>query len=161
MLPGAAGYWDKTWHWVRTGEDVAEYRWADWLPAHLLLLVVVPALAYPSLGLVPFAAGLQQVDLMNFYVGQLARVSDRPALAVLLGWHPWSVLRGLAYTVLVFEAASWALARVTGRPLSTPRRRAARWALGLGLAVADALAKYSLAPVVRDQLFANLDPDAL
>jgi hypothetical protein len=160
ILPGAADYWDQTRHWVQTGED-PEYQWANWLPAHLTLFVAAIGCGVATLGLVAFARGVEQVDLMNFYVGRMAAQSDSPIVAILCGWHPWSILRGLAYTVLVFEAASWALSRVTGRPLSTPRRRAARWALGVGLAVADGLAKLFLAPVIREQLFGNLDPYAV
>lgn len=159
VLPGAAAYWERTWLWVSTGEDV-EYRWSVWAPVHALMLAGVPASAYPSFGVVPFAYGFEQVDLMNYYVGRLAAVSESPAVAVLFGWHPWSVLRGLAYTVLVFEAASWSLERLTGRPLSTRRRRIARWSAGVGLAVADAVVKLALSPFIREQLFANLGPGA-
>jgi hypothetical protein len=157
ILPGAAAYWDRTWLWVSTGAD-HEYRWTGWAPAHALQLVVVPALGYASLGVVPFAAGLEQVDLMNYYVGRLAAASESPARAVALGWHPWSVLRGLAFTVLVFELASWSLQRLSGVTLSTRRRRLARVAAGVALAALDAAVKFALAPVVREQLFANLRP---
>lgn len=160
VLPGAGDYWDQTRHWVQTGDD-PEYEWSTWLPRHLLLFPAAVACGLISLGLVAFARGVEQVDLMNFYVGRMAAQSDSPAVAILCGWHPWSILRGLAYTVLVFETASWALSRITGRPLSTPRRRATRWVLAVALAVADCLAKLYLAPVIRDQLFANLHPDAV
>jgi hypothetical protein len=160
ILPGAAAYWDRTWLWVATGED-AEYRWATWGPAHALLLIGVPVSAYTSFGVIPFAHGVEQVDLMNYYVGRLAALSESPARAVVFGWHPWSVLRGLAYTVLVFEVASWSLERLSGRVLSTRRRRLGRWAAGLGLAGADAVAKLALAPLVREQLCSNLGPGAV
>jgi hypothetical protein len=160
VLPGADDYWDQTRHWVQTGDD-PEYEWSTWLPRHLILFPAAVACGLITLGVVAFARGVEQIDLMNFYVGRMAAQSDSPAIAILCGWHPWSILRGLAYTVLVFETASWALSRLTGRPLSTPRRRAARWALALALAVADCLAKLYLAPLIRDQLFANLHPDAV
>jgi hypothetical protein len=160
ILPGAAAYWERTWLWVSTGED-AEYRWATWGPAHALLLVGVPVSAYTSFGVIPLAHGFEQVDLMNYYVGRLAALSESPARAVVFGWHPWSVLRGLAYTVLVFEVASWSLERLSGRVLSTRRRRVSRWVAGIGLAVADAAAKLALAPLVREQLSANLGPGAV
>lgn len=160
ILPGSTEYWEQTRHWIITGED-AEYEWGTWLPRHILLFAASVACGLLTLGLVAFARGVEQVDLMNFYVGQLAARSDSPALAILCGWHPWSILRGLAYTVLIFESASLALSWVTGRPLSNSKRRALRWALGTGLAVADALAKLYLAPFIRDQLFANLRPDSL
>jgi len=160
VLPGASDYWDQTRHWVWTGDD-PEYQWGTWLPRHLLLFAAAVGCGWATLGLIAFVRGVEQVDLMNFYVGRLAAQSDSPVLAVLCGWHPWSVLRGLAYTVIVFEAASWALSRLTGQPLSSPRRRALRWAFGIGLAVADGLAKLYLAPQIREQLFTNLYPDAV
>jgi len=160
ILPGAGDYWEQTRHWVQTGDD-PEYEWSTWLPRHLILFPTAVGCGLMTLGLVAFARGVEQVDLMNFYVGRMAAQSDSPTIAILCGWHPWSILRGLAYTVLVFETASWALSRITGRPLSTPRRRATRWALAVGLAVADCLAKLYFAPVIRDQLFANLHPDAV
>jgi hypothetical protein len=155
VLPGSEAYWGRTWQWVSTGVD-EEYRWAEWLPAHALLLVGVPIGAYTSFGAIPFAYGLEQVDLMNYYVGRLVAVSDSPVVAVAFGWHPWSIIRGLAYTVLVFEVASWSLGRLSGRSLSTYRRRVSRWVVGIGLAVLDGAVKFALAPVVREQLFANL-----
>jgi hypothetical protein len=155
ILPGSDPYWQRTWQWVLTGED-REYRWAHWLPAHALLLLVVPLGAYTSFGAVPLASGIEQVDLMNYYVGRLVAMSESPTVAVLLGWHPWSVLRGLAYTVLVFEIASLSLQGLTGRVLSTRRRRTGRWVRGLVLVLLDGAVKLSLAPIIRDQLFANL-----
>jgi hypothetical protein len=155
VLPGCESYWLRTWQWVVTGED-QEYRWVNWLPAHALLLAVVPLGAYTSFGAVPFANGIEQVDLMNYYVGRLIGMSESPTLAVLLGWHPWSVLRGLAYMVLVFEIASLSLERLTGRAFSTRRRRVRRWICGLALVLLDGAVKLSLAPIIRDQLFANL-----
>jgi hypothetical protein len=160
ILPGAADYWDQTRHWLQTGDD-PEYQWGTWLPRHLVLFAAAIVCGVVTLGLVLFARGVEQLDLMNFYVGRMAAQSDSPLVAILCGWHPWSILRGLAYTVLVFEVASWTLSKLTGRTLSTPRRRAARWALGIGLAVADGLAKLYLAPVIRDQLIGNLHPDAV
>jgi hypothetical protein len=157
ILKGSEEYWQRTWHWVSTGDD-PEYQWRTWVPAHLRLLVGVPLSAYSSLGVIPFGRGIQEIDYMNFYVGQLIRVSDRPTIAILCGWHPWSVIRGLAYTFLVYEMCSWSLARLTGQTLSPPSRRRYRWACGLGLVALDALVKLLFAPTIRDALFANLLP---
>jgi hypothetical protein len=160
ILPGSEAYWQRTWSWIATGED-QEYRWSEWLPAHALLLVVVPLGAYTSFGAIPFASGIEQVDLMNFYVGRLAAMSESPTLAVVLGWHPWSVVRGVAYTVLVFEVASWSLERLSGCPLSTRKRRTQRWMCGISLVLLDGVVKLTLSPVIRDCLFANLRPGVL
>lgn len=156
-LRGSADYWEQTWRWVRTGEDV-EYRSGVWLPTHLMLLIAVPLTGYTSFGALPLARGVQELDLMNFYVGQLLRVSESSTMAVLLGWHPWSFVRGLAYTFLIFEATSWSLERMTGRRLTTARRRRVRLACGVALAALDAVAKVLLAPVIQQALNANLSP---
>lgn len=156
-LRGSSQYWEQTWRWVRLGEDV-EYQSGVWLPMHFALLLAVPLTAYTSFGALPLARGVQELDLMNFYVGQLIRVSERPDVAVLLGWHPWSFVRGLAYTFLIFEATSWSLERLTGQRLTTARRRRVRLACGVALAVLDAVTKVVLAPVIQKALNANLMP---
>jgi hypothetical protein len=158
-LAGSEPYWEQTLHWVRTGDD-PEYQWRVWLPRHLLLFGSMLVVGGLTLGIVPFARGVEQLDLMNFYVGRMVVQSDSPATALLFGWHPWSLLRGTAYTVLVFAASSWVLERITGRRISTPARHRWRFALGTGLAIADGLAKLWLAPIVRDQLAGTVGPDA-
>ena len=159
ILPGSAEYWERTRHWIQTGDD-PEYRIAEWFPHHIGLFLAATLVGGLSLGLVPFALGVEQVDLMNFYVGRLIAESESPTIAVLFGWHPWSILRGLACTVLIFETASQSLEWLSVRTLSTRRRRQTRWALGIGLAIADAVTKQFFAPFVRDQLFWNLSGDA-
>jgi hypothetical protein len=157
ILPGSEEYGRQTLHWVRTGED-PEYEPAYWVPVHLGLLAGVVLLAYTSLGVLPLLHGLRQVDLMNFYVGRLIAESQSPWVALAAGWHPWSVLRGLSYACLVYEITSLSLERLTGRTLSTPRRRMLRWGVGLSLAVADAGMKVLTLPLIRSILHANLAP---
>lgn len=155
ILDGSAPYWEKTRHWIVTGDD-PEYRWRTWLPAHLQLAVGVPLTGYLSLGAIPLGIGIREVDLMNFYVGRLIATSDHPGIALACGWHPWSIARGLGYAILLFEVVSWSLTRMTHTPLSTRKRRQLRWALGLTLAILDAALKLWLSPYIRDALFANL-----
>src|SRR5262249_25128137 len=131
-----------------TGEN-PEYQLSHWVPAQAQLLVAVLLFAYTSFGGVVFWQGLHEVDLMNVYVGSLLRESADPFQAVLLGWHPWSVCRGLGYLLLTFEVASLSLARFTGRPLSSGRRRAWRWGLGLGFLALDGVLKATLMEAVR------------
>jgi hypothetical protein len=156
IVPGAEDYWQKTRHWIVTGDDVAEYRPADWLPDHLVMVAGVPFAGYTSLGAIPLAAGVTQIDLMNYYVGRLVLAGDSPTVMVLLGWHPWSVLRGLGYAVLIVEAVSLSLERLVGRPLSTRRRRVYRWAGGVSLVCADAAVKFWFAEAIRTGLQSHL-----
>ena len=155
ILDGSAPYWEKTRHWILTGDD-PEYRWRTWLPAHLQLAVGVPLTGYLSLGAIPLGIGIREVDLMNFYVGRLISTSKHPGIALACGWHPWSIARGLGYAVLLFEVVSWSLSRMTHTPLSTRKRRQYRWVIGLTLAILDAALKLWLSPYIRDTLFANL-----
>jgi len=155
VLADGPAYWEKSRAWIQTGLS-PEYELTHWVPAHLLLLVLMVAHTYLSLGLATLWQGLHEVDLMNYYVGQLVSHSHDPWRAVLLGWHPWSVCRGIGYLFLTFEVASLSLARLTATPLSTTRRRMTRWALGIGFLVLDGLIKYHGLESVRRQLAANL-----
>ncbi len=155
IMPDGEGYWNAQRLWITTGVD-PEYDPWNWAPAHLHLLVGIVVLSFVSFGLAALAQGVYEVDLMNYYVGNLLARSSDPVTALLLGWHPWSVLRGLCYVVLVYEVASWSLQRFTGRTLASPDTRKRRWALGLGFFVADALVKIVMLDVVRDGLAANL-----
>ncbi len=149
VLSDGSAYWAKSRAWIETGV-CPEYDLSYWLPAHLLLLGLMIGHTYLSLGLATLCQGLHEVDLMNYYVGQLVANSRDPWQAVLLGW------RGVGYLFLTYEVASWSLARLTGTSLSTPRRRATRWGLGLGFLVLDGLIKYHFLETVRKQLARNL-----
>jgi len=155
LFPDAAGYWAQQQVWIRTGVD-PEYVVANWGPAHFQLLVAMVVFAAVSLGLTPLVQGMHEVDLMNFYVGNLVAGSDSAATALLLGWHPWSVMRGLCYLFLTFEVASIVLEKWSGSALSTSMRRRWRWTLGLVFFSLDGLLKLFLLPFVRDVLQLNL-----
>jgi len=155
VLTGGAAYWEKNFHWIRTGLD-PEYQLVNWLPAHARQLLGMAVYGFTSLGLIPLDQGLYEIDLMSFYVGRLLRVSRHAWVAVLAGWHFWAILRGVAYTRIVFEVSSLSLSRLTGVPLSSPPRRRRRWLVGLTLLVLDGLGKYLALEPVRALLSANL-----
>lgn len=154
-LPDAADYWARQRLWITTGRD-PEYELINWLPAHIHLFAGVGFFSYVSMGFVTFVQGFYEVDLMNFYVGRLIASSDSMVPALLLGWHPWSALRGLCYLVITWEIASWSLARMTGRALSTPEHRLGRWLAAAGLFCADCLTKAAMLDIVRLTLLENL-----
>ena len=160
ILRGSSDYWRTTWSWVRHGAD-DEYRTEVWLPRHAALVAVATVFGYTSFGAVPFVRGIEEIDLMNFYVGQLIRRSERPELTVLFGWHPWSFVRGLAFAFIVFEVTSISLERFAGRALSTRRRRIVRWTAGLSLVLLDGTIKVLFAPAIREQLYLNLTAESL
>lgn len=152
VLAGSQAYWEQARGWIQTGDD-PDYRLAGWLPQHVLLLGMVLLGAGLTLGVLPFAIGVEQIDLMNFYVGRMVAQSDNPTLTLLLGWHPWSLLRGLGYTVAIFVVTSSVIESLTGQNIAqgSSRRRLVFASL---LILADGLAKLFLSSFVREQLFA-------
>ena len=140
LLEDGAAYWAKTLHWVQTGES-PEYELWWWLPAHVQLVVATVFLSYVSLGVTTLYEGMYEVGLMNHYVGNLVRVAEDPVTALFVGWHPWSVARGLGFLVLTYEVVDLSLSRLLARPLSTRAQRASRWAVGLCFVALDGLLK--------------------
>jgi hypothetical protein len=157
LLPGAHEYWLKQVSWIRLGID-PEYQAANWVPAHFQLLGATALYSYASLGLITLYQGFHEVDLMNYYVGRLAAASVHPGLALALGWHLWSVLRGLGYLLLTYELLSFALRRLAAVPSDrwNARGAALRAGAGLFLLAADGVTKAMLLEPVRSALFANL-----
>lgn len=148
MFPAGREYWEQTSLWIETGQN-SRYDPEDWLPVHFALLATVALAAVASLGLTTLLVAAQQLDRMNYYVGRLVAESDSPVLSVLIGWHPWSICRGLGYLLVVFEMTSLAAERVLEKPLSTRRRRQWRWAFALLFVSLDVGLKWSCTESVR------------
>jgi hypothetical protein len=155
VCAGGEDYWQRSRAWITTGVS-EEYDLAWWVPAHCQLLAAMALLTYVSLGLVPVWQGLYEVDLMNFYVGRLLADSDAPGPGLVLGWHPWSVCRGIGYLLLTYEVVSLSLSRLTGERLCTAAARRRRWALGLLFLLADGLVKFFCLEPVRQVLHNHL-----
>lgn len=157
IVAGGADYWEKQITWIETGRD-PEYDPLVWIPNHVTLFVGTVVWSSFSLGLVTFQRGFHEVDLMNYYIGNLLLTSQSRPRALGLGWHVWSLLRGVGYVVLTFELVSLGLRCWSGIALSTWRRRLSRWGVGISLLLADGAVKYALLGPVRDALFENLAP---
>jgi hypothetical protein len=155
MFPGGADYWAQTHTWLVTGKD-PEYELSAWVPQHFQLAGAVLLLSYVSMGLTPFMQGFHEVDLMNFYVGRLLASSGDSTVSLALGWHPWSVMRGVGFTLIVFSIAAASYERFTGLRGAGWRGHALRLAAGLAFLGLDALLKYSLMETVRVALAARL-----
>jgi len=155
LFTGGADYWQRSEAWIRTGVD-PERNVAAWLPAQLRETAGMVVFGATSLGLVPLAQGVYQIDLMNYFVGRLIPASRSAVVALLVGWHLWAVLRGIGYTRLVYEATSLTLSRLLQRPLAMQRERARRWAVGLSFVAADLGLKALALDTVRRALAANL-----
>lgn len=155
IFPDGAAYWEESRTWIVTGVN-PEYELSSWVPAHFQLAAAGAFLTYTSLGFVLIWEGLFQVDLMNVYVGNLVTQSESVPLALALGWHPWSVLRGVGFLLIGYEVSSWSFERMLGFPLSTRRRRAVRWSVGLGFLILDGVVKYLCLDTVQQILRDNL-----
>jgi hypothetical protein len=155
VFPESAVYWERTEHWVHTGEN-SEYQPDFWIPVHLKHLAGLLATSYTTFGVIPLDNGFRQLDVMNYYVGRLIGLSRDPMITIMAGWHPWSFLRVLGYSLLLYEMVSWSLERFTARRISTPRRRRARWLVGLALCLGDGVLKYLIADWIRLVLRDNL-----
>jgi hypothetical protein len=56
--------------------------------------------------------GAVLMNYMGHYVGTLAASSARPGLTMVLGWHPWAVIRVVSFVTIGVILAAPVLARV-------------------------------------------------
>ena len=89
--------------------------------------------------------GAVLMNYMGHYVGTLAAASRRPALTMLIAWHPWSVIRVISFVVIGVVLSAPLLSRIgTFRVDRTAARTLLLWA-GAGL-IADIVMKALIAP---------------
>ncbi|MFT5523533.1 MAG: hypothetical protein ACI9HK_001480 [Pirellulaceae bacterium] len=155
VMPDAEDYWQKQVRWIETGKD-SEYELKNWVPAHAQMLAGTSLLSFTSFGTITFYEGFHQVDLMNYYNAQLINRSVSGRRSLMMGWHLWSMLRGVGYVFLTFEVISLSLQLLSQIAISTRQNRIIRWSLGLTFVFADCLVKYNMLGYVRNQLFDNL-----
>ncbi|MDQ7006287.1 MAG: hypothetical protein Q9Q40_03570 [Acidobacteriota bacterium] len=143
LIPHGEAYWAEMAPYVATGmgkEALPEL----FVPEHVLHLLGFVVLALATAGLGALILGAYLTGYMSFYVGQLAVHASHPWLAATLGWHPWAVLRVVAFVMLGVSLARVLLERP--RPLAwwNGERRLLLAAAGLWLF--DLLLKTLLAP---------------
>ena len=140
-------YWQEMSRWIQTGVG-CESNPRCWLPQHALHLGLFLVLGLASAGIGALAMGALLINYMSYYVGQLAALSPDPVLVACLAWHPWALLRVVAFVILGVLVAEPLLRRL--RPGERPARDAtALAAAALGLLLLDGLLKYMLAPSWR------------
>lgn len=140
LFPGAGAYAAEMMRWVGMGVG-CEGDPACFLPQHAVhaAAFAVATLATAGLAGLVFAAVL--FGWMGAYAGALGAASGAPALAAVLCWHPWAVVRVAAYVALGVALAE-PLARL-GLPRLSGR---CRWlAAGIAGLLLDALLKVALA----------------
>lgn len=153
LFPGASAYAQAMLQWVRTGSG-CEGEPACFLPQHALHAAVFAAATLATAGLAGLVFAAVLFGWMGAYAAALGTAAGRPALAVLLAWHPWAVIRVAAYLALGVALAE-PLAR---RGLPTLPGRARWLAAGLAGLLLDVLLKATLAEAWRRALLRPLLP---
>lgn len=130
--------------WVLTGRG-AESTPSQFIPQQAGHAVLFSTLALATGGVLAMPMGAVLMNYMGHYVGTLAAASRRPAATMILGWHPWAVIRVVSFVAIGVVLAAPLLSRVFHVRVEWPEaRRILLWACG-GL-VADVVLKTLLAP---------------
>ena len=144
VFVNGAQYREEMFGWILTGRG-AESMPSRFIPQHAVHAAVFAAVTLVSGGFGSMAMGAALMNYMGTYVGSLAAASRHPVLAIVLGWHPWSLIRIVSFVVIGVVLATPLLSRVLH--VSEDRddsRRLLKWAAA-GL-VADVVVKALLAP---------------
>ena len=130
--------------WVLTGRG-AESTPSRFVPQQLGQAAVFCGLTLATGGTLSMPMGAVLMNDMGHYVGTLAARSARPAATMLLGWHPWSVIRIISFVILGVVLSAPLLSRVTR--ITIDRQSATRFVVAAcaGLVI-DIVMKALLAP---------------
>lgn len=137
-------YADEMLQWIRTGEG-AEGDPARFAPQHLLHFIVFVALSIFSGSILSLLMGALLMNYMCFYVGVLIRTSVDPAMAAIMGWQPYAIIRVLSYVMLGVILGEPMMCRWTKRDYEYGELRPFFWAGIIGV-ILDILIKSLVAP---------------
>ena len=85
--------------WVMTGQG-AESTPSQFIPQQAGHAALFSGLALATGGVAAMPMGAVLMNYMGHYVGALAASSRRPALTMVLAWHPWAVIRVISFVVI-------------------------------------------------------------
>ncbi len=85
--------------WVLTGRG-AESTPSQFIPQQAGHAALFSALALATGGVLAMPMGAILMNYMGHYVGTLAAYSARPVPTIVLGWHPWAVIRIVSFVVI-------------------------------------------------------------
>jgi hypothetical protein len=131
--------------WILTGKG-AESTPSQFIPQQAGHAAIFAALAVATGGLLAMPMGAVLMNYMGHYVGALASASRHPVWAMVLGWHPWAVIRIISFVVIGVVLSVPLLSRVTAMRIDTRLATRLLYIAAAGL-VADVLLKALLAPV--------------
>ena len=107
--------------------------------------------ALASGGVIALAMGAVLMNYMGHYVGALAAASARPIQTMVIGWHPWAVIRVVSFVTIGVVLSGPVLSRIGGFRFDWRAERRFLLYAAIGLA-ADVVLKWSLAPYWRHLL---------
>jgi hypothetical protein len=137
-------YRDQMIDWVRTGIG-PESQPGVFIPRHLAYAGVFAGTALATGGALAMPMGAVLMNQMGEYVGSMARQSAHPMTSILLGWHPWAIVRVIGFVMIGVVLSGVVLSRILTFPYSLTRHR--RWLFaGAGLLALDIALKAVLAP---------------
>jgi hypothetical protein len=137
-------YRDQMIEWVRTGIG-PESQPGVFIPRHLAYAGVFSAAALATGGALAMPMGAVLMNQMGEYVGAMARQSAHPATSVILGWHPWAVVRVIGFVIIGVVLSGVLLSRVLRFSFSLARHRRFLY-VGASLLALDIALKAVLAP---------------
>jgi hypothetical protein len=143
FLRGEA-YRTEMFGWVLTGKG-AESSPSQFIPQQAGHAAIFSALAVATGGLLAMPMGAVLMNYMGHYVGALASASRHPVWAIVLGWHPWAVIRIISFVVIGVVLSVPLLSRITAIRIDKDLAKRLLYGAAAGLVV-DVLLKSSLAP---------------
>ena len=130
--------------WVLTGQG-AESTPSQFIPQQLGQAAIFSGVALLTAGVLAMPMGAALMNYMGHYVGTLAAQSRHPALTMVLGWHPWSIIRIVCFVILGVVLSVPLLSRVMHVAIDRPTAQPLVIAASAGLVV-DIVLKTLLAP---------------
>ncbi len=136
-------YWHEMSEYLRSGAG-KEGTPSRFIPEHLVHLFAFVVLALGTGGLAALILGAYLLGYMSYYVGQVALHAEHPLIAGALAWHPWALLRIIAFVLMGVVLARPLLERRS--PLAIMRIEKKALGFALGLWGADLILKAAIAP---------------
>jgi len=143
FLRGEA-YQREMFAWVLTGQGT-ESRPSQFIPQQVGHAALFAGLTLVTGGAASMPMGAVLMNYMGHYVGVLAATSRSPALTMILGWHPWAVIRVISFVVIGVVLSAPLLSRLVKFQIDRGVARTLLVWAGAGL-VADIVLKTLLAP---------------
>ena len=150
-------YWNEMMPWLEGARIAKEGNPSMFIPEHIKHTVIVAVASLVSAGMLALLFGTVLMNYMNYYVSQLMLNSSKPLLMAVVGWHPWSICRVVAFIILGCALAWPLVSRFKKAEKIDFKKFTIMIAIAIGLEILDILLKTTIGPGWRDLLVANLN----